>query len=388
MNNLTDLEDDDYEDVTADVLPSNDVNLQPITEDQKWTPGSERDKLIEYLKSKETEYKDPKSQSGYFDALDRAGGAADRANLLETISKASSMAGSIGGQQAGSALQGLGEKQGKISGMQIAAADKREGEKQRKSAEISKLYQYLADQQARKQRADTIAAGMQGKLEYQKTKDELASQTAEQRDKAKRDFEAAEKEKQRKFEAEQTEKKLAAEKEKAGAKEPTQNQYGAAGYARRLEQAEQTFSELEKDPSKLTGLSAAVQGSSVFPNMLKSDEIQNYEQAKRNFVNSVLRRESGAAISPSEFKSAEKQYFPQPGDSPKVIAQKKANRAQKLVELQGEAGPALAKVPLVKLDTSTPGPDTAKADDGSVRVRQKSTGKFFRKYPDGRMVPE
>lgn len=372
------LEDDDYEDITKDVLPAGeDVNLQPITEEQKWTPGSERDKLIEYLKNKEAEYKDPKSQSGYFDALDRAGGATDRANLLETISKASSMAGSIGGQQAGSALQGLGEKQGKVSGMQIAAADKREGEKQRKSAEISKLYQYLADQQARQQRANTIAAGMQGKLEYQKEKDE---KVAEDRKKEKKE--------DRSFEAAQTDKKLAVEKEKITNKEPTQNQYGAAGYARRLEQAEQTFSELEKDPSKLTGLSAAVQGSSVFPNMLKSDEIQNYEQAKRNFVNSVLRRESGAAISPSEFKSAEKQYFPQPGDSPKVIAQKKANRAQKLVELQGEAGPALAKVPLVKLDTSTPGPDTAKADDGSVRVRQKSTGKFFRKYPDGRMVPE
>jgi hypothetical protein len=50
------------------------------------------------------------------------------------------------------------------------------------------------------------------------------------------------------------------------------------------------------------------------------------DQAKRNFVNAVLRRESGAVISPSEFENAHVQYFPVPGDSEKVLAQKKANR--------------------------------------------------------------
>jgi len=37
-----------------------------------------------------------------------------------------------------------------------------------------------------------------------------------------------------------------------------------------------------------------------------------FEQAKKNFVNAVLRLESGAVISPSEFTNADKQYFPQP----------------------------------------------------------------------------
>jgi len=38
----------------------------------------------------------------------------------------------------------------------------------------------------------------------------------------------------------------------------------------------------------------------------------------------VLRKESGAAIAASEFDNAEKQYFPQPGDSDQVISQKRA----------------------------------------------------------------
>lgn len=59
-----------------------------------------------------------------------------------------------------------------------------------------------------------------------------------------------------------------------------------------------------------------------------SPEQQQIEQAQRDFVNAVLRRESGAAISAPEFANATKQYFPQPGDSPQVIAQKKRNREQ------------------------------------------------------------
>lgn len=53
---------------------------------------------------------------------------------------------------------------------------------------------------------------------------------------------------------------------------------------------------------------------------------QKFNQAQRDFINAVLRKESGAVISAEEFANAEKQYFPQPGDSPEVIAQKKANR--------------------------------------------------------------
>lgn len=75
----------------------------------------------------------------------------------------------------------------------------------------------------------------------------------------------------------------------------------------------------------------------VAKNKLHSKEYQQFDQAKRDFVNAQLRRESGAAISPSEFDSANKQYFPVPGDSPEVIAQKRANR-RVAVEAMGREG--------------------------------------------------
>ena len=82
---------------------------------------------------------------------------------------------------------------------------------------------------------------------------------------------------------------------------------------------------LEKDPTGLARYAMA-------------DEYKRYEQAKRDFINANLRRESGAAIAESEFDSAEKQYFPVPGDSPAVIAQKRRNRETVINALRVASG--------------------------------------------------
>lgn len=68
-----------------------------------------------------------------------------------------------------------------------------------------------------------------------------------------------------------------------------------------------------------------IRDSAAFNSMI-SPERQKVIQAQRDFVNALLRKESGAAISQGEFENAQKQYFPQPGDSPQVIAQKRLNR--------------------------------------------------------------
>ena len=53
---------------------------------------------------------------------------------------------------------------------------------------------------------------------------------------------------------------------------------------------------------------------------------QMAQQAKLDFMTAALRRESGAAITPSEYEKADKQYFPQVGDSNEVLTQKAQNR--------------------------------------------------------------
>lgn len=52
---------------------------------------------------------------------------------------------------------------------------------------------------------------------------------------------------------------------------------------------------------------------------------QRFDQISRDMINAMLRRESGAVISPSEFENAYKQYIPQPGDTDTTVRQKLQN---------------------------------------------------------------
>jgi hypothetical protein len=71
-----------------------------------------------------------------------------------------------------------------------------------------------------------------------------------------------------------------------------------------------------------------------------SAEQQQTEQARRNFVSAVLRKESGAAIGVDEYKNEERKYFPQAGDTDKVIKQKQEARKLAIEALKAQAGPS------------------------------------------------
>lgn len=74
------------------------------------------------------------------------------------------------------------------------------------------------------------------------------------------------------------------------------------------------------------------------------EEFKKFDQAKRNFINASLRRESGAVISPQEFENATLQYFPVPGDSTAVLDQKKQNREQQAKGFLKSAGVTDAEI--------------------------------------------
>ena len=84
-------------------------------------------------------------------------------------------------------------------------------------------------------------------------------------------------------------------------------------------------------------------------NFARDPEFQQFDQARRDFVNAILRRESGAVIADSEFENANKQYFPQPGDSQEVIAQKRRNRETAIEGVRIGAGEGAAYVDQTQL---------------------------------------
>jgi hypothetical protein len=108
-------------------------------------------------------------------------------------------------------------------------------------------------------------------------------------------------------------------------------------------------------------------------NVALSDNSQKAEQAQRDFVNAVLRLESGAAIAAGEFDNASKQYFPQPGDSQAVITQKAQNRKTAIQGLKNNARPGAS-------DASAP---AAPAGGKTVTRTGTLNGRKVVQYSDG-----
>lgn len=132
----------------------------------------------------------------------------------------------------------------------------------------------------------------------------------------------------------------------AEGKAPTEFQSKAAMFGARAEEADRILSGLDYSPAALSAKQAVsnvplvggVLGAAA--NVVTSPENQRAEQAQRDFINAILRQESGAVIADSEFDNARKQYFPQPGDSKEVIEQKARNRRTAIEGLKRGAGKA------------------------------------------------
>ena len=172
------------------------------------------------------------------------------------------------------------------------------------------------------------------------TREEAVFDVGEKKSKSRRD-EAKSAQDIRESKAREANYYAGAEKDKkaaATAKQPNKEQFDAAGFGRRMEQAGMVFANLESAGYNRASKSAGI--GAMMPNIAKTTESQQQDQAERNFINATLRRESGAAISPSEFENAEKQYFPRAGDSPEVIKQKRENRAQIMESMRAASGNA------------------------------------------------
>tara|TARA_R100001086_G_C11848201_1_gene260861 strand:- start:14111 stop:15013 length:903 start_codon:yes stop_codon:yes gene_type:complete len=123
-------------------------------------------------------------------------------------------------------------------------------------------------------------------------------------------------------------------------KKITSDQYKVGGFAKRAMMAEADLGKLPEEIGT-SGFSDTLQGSSFFPEALKSSERKRFEQSQRNFISAVLRRESGAAISKDEYEAESLKYFPQPGDTTEDLAQKSRARQQAILNLKAEAGGAI-----------------------------------------------
>lgn len=167
---------------------------------------------------------------------------------------------------------------------------------------------------------------------------------------------------------------------KTGSTKPlTDAQAKALGFGTRMQEADKALTSLAAGGTNTPSL--IKQGAESIPgiggalgmaanSIVASPQQQQVEQAQRDFVNAILRRESGAAISESEFQNARKQYFNQPGDSSEVKTQKAANR-----KLAAEG--VMAEVP--KGQRGSIGPQAASAGAYSDAEKERRYQEWKRK---------
>lgn len=153
----------------------------------------------------------------------------------------------------------------------------------------------------------------------------------------------------------------------------TESEGRSTGFYGRGVESHQILNNLESQGTSLWN--STVGNIPVVGNYTRSQDAQKYDQAKRNFINAVLRRESGAVISPEEFRNAEQQYFPQPGDGEEVIAQKRANRETTIQGLKVSSGQgANFALPPNTHPSDNPAPaanDGWQDMGGGVKIRRK-----------------
>lgn len=120
----------------------------------------------------------------------------------------------------------------------------------------------------------------------------------------------------------------------------TEGQSKDAVYSTR---AEGSLPLIDSFGDSLTGLEGTVGGTvgqlPVVGNFAKSEGYQKAEQAGQEFLQAILRKDTGAAITSDEMASYGTVYLPRPGDTPELLEQKKVSRRRALEAIKAGMPP-------------------------------------------------
>jgi hypothetical protein len=131
-------------------------------------------------------------------------------------------------------------------------------------------------------------------------------------------------------------------------KEPSQSQWDAGRYGYDTKQGAKYIDEAFKDivgDGKDTWVEKVLKTlgtkhGMLLPYSLQPEPLRRYLQGAQLLINAQLRRESGAAISVTEFDNARGRYLPVPGDSDDLLEQKRETRESRYQIDILEAGPS------------------------------------------------
>ena len=128
----------------------------------------------------------------------------------------------------------------------------------------------------------------------------------------------------------------------------TGEQKKQAGFAVRMENAVKQLEDLENsgfNPVNVRDM--IISNLPIIPDAIErvfnSPKFKQYERAKIDFSTAQLRQETGAVINESEIDWIDRTYFPQFGDDPETLANKRQARRDALAAMRGQAGEAYTR---------------------------------------------
>jgi hypothetical protein len=110
-------------------------------------------------------------------------------------------------------------------------------------------------------------------------------------------------------------------------------------YATRAAGALEAFEPVASALTSFPMRAAEFDPTGVARGAVQSDEFQLAQQSGNEFLQAVLRKDTGAAITPNEMVLYGKTYLPQPGDNEKVLAQKSLARKRAVAAIQSGMSP-------------------------------------------------
>lgn len=158
----------------------------------------------------------------------------------------------------------------------------------------------------------------------------------------------------------------------------TEGEGKATGFYNRALEADRNFlaSGTATEPRGVLSQMAADYGPAGVVNSMTSEDRQKAEQAERNFILATLRYESGAAIADGEYANQRRTFFPVPGDTPAVIAQKAKDRLVAIESLKASAGEGADKPRQPVASPEPTAPAKAISADGAARFSTDADRSF------------
>lgn len=136
-----------------------------------------------------------------------------------------------------------------------------------------------------------------------------------------------------------------------GQKQPSEPELVSAGYAGRMQKAEQSLSKIGQAGFPTYGTTVAANMPLPFVNknpvahraverVYMTPAQRQYRQQQEDWVRAKLRKESGAVIADDEMQREIETYFPQPGEDAGTIAMKARSRAAAIEAMMTASGKA------------------------------------------------